>query len=74
MQFTSVPNLFFSRVMPEIDDISELKLTLHIFRLIYGKKGYPRFVSYRELHADSGIRESLLEDGREFFRSSFANP
>jgi DnaD/phage-associated family protein len=66
MQFTSVPNLFFSRVMPEIDDISELKLTLHIFRLIYGKKGYPRFVSYRELHADSGIRESLMEDGREF--------
>ncbi len=66
MQFTSVPNLFFSQLMPEINDIFELKLTLHIVRLIYEKKGYPRFVSYRELHTDSGMRESLREDGKEF--------
>lgn len=59
MQFTAVPNLFFSELMPEIDDIAELKLTLHIFRLIYTKKGNPRFVSYRELLSDNGVGESL---------------
>ena len=47
MQFTPVPNLFFSSLLPQINDIAELKTTLHIFRAIYGKKGYPRFVSYR---------------------------
>ncbi|GAI94002.1 unnamed protein product, partial [marine sediment metagenome] len=28
--YTPVPNPFFSRVMPEISDIGELKVTLHI--------------------------------------------
>jgi DNA replication protein len=49
MQFTPIPNLFFSGVMPEITEINELKVTLLIFQLVYVKKGYPRFVSFNEL-------------------------
>jgi len=49
MQYTSVPNLFFSGLMPHIDDIGELKTTLHIVQMLYQKKGYPRFVTFKEL-------------------------
>ena len=58
-QYTPIPNLFFSGLLPEIEDITELKLTLHIFRAIYGKKGYPRFISYPELLADKSLALSL---------------
>lgn len=58
-QYTPIPNLFFSSLLPQIDDIAELKTTLHIFQAIYGKKGYPRFVSYPELLADKNLALSL---------------
>ncbi len=61
MQFTPVPNLFFSSLLPQISDIAELKTTLHIFRAVYGKKGNPRFVTYRELVADKSLMNSLRE-------------
>jgi len=58
MQFTPVPNVFISRLMAEIDDITELKVTLHIFAMVYQKKGYPRFVTSRELES-AGLTGSL---------------
>ena len=61
MQFTPVPNLFFSSLLPQIDDIAELKVTLHIFWAIYGKKGYLRFVTCSELLADKSLMSSLKE-------------
>ena len=38
MEFTPVPNVFLSTLLPEISDLAELKLTLHLFRLLYYKK------------------------------------
>jgi len=61
MQFTSIPNLFFSALLPEISDIAELKTTLHIFWLLYGKRGYPRFTTYRELLSNKSLMSSLRE-------------
>lgn len=58
MQFTPIPNLFISKLLPRIEDINELKVTLHIFRAVYGKRGYPRFVTRRDLLSDSGIIKS----------------
>jgi len=49
MEFTPMPNLFFSSLLADIDDMGELKLTLHLFAALYRKRGYPRFVSYGEL-------------------------
>jgi DnaD/phage-associated family protein len=51
-KFTPIPNLFFSTVLPQIDDVAELKVTLHVFWAVYQKRGYPRFVTYRELVGD----------------------
>ena len=64
IRFTSIPNLFFSNLLPQISDIVELKTTLYIFWLLYGKKGYPRFTTYRELLADKGLIDSL-KDGEK---------
>ena len=60
MQFTSVPNVFFSRLLPQISDIAELKTTLCIFWLLYHKRGYPRFISYQELLGDTSLMSSLV--------------
>ncbi|MFC1906410.1 DnaD domain-containing protein [Chloroflexota bacterium] len=61
MQFTSVPNLFFSSLVPQINDIVELKMTLHILWAIYQKRSHPRFITYRELLGDSSLLKSLKE-------------
>ena len=61
MQFTPVPNLFFSSLLPQIDDMAELKLTLHIFWAVYGKKGNLRFVTHGELLTDKSLMSSLRE-------------
>jgi len=58
-QFTPIPNVFFSRLLPQITDIAELKTTLHIFWSLYGKRGYPRFIAYRELLGNTSLMGSL---------------
>jgi len=59
MRFTPVPNLFFSQLLPEIDDIAELKITLHIFWTLYQKRGYPKFITYGELVGDKTLMRGL---------------
>ena len=61
MQFTPLPNLFFSTLLPQISDMAELKTTLHILAALYRKRGYPRFVSYGELLGDTSLMRSLGE-------------
>ena len=61
MQFTPVPNLFFSRLLPQINDMAELKTTLHVLETLYHKRGYPRFVAYRELLANKSLMSSLRQ-------------
>ena len=60
VRFTPIPDLFFSELVPTIDDLAEMKVVLHLFWLLYHKKGYPRYVSRRELAGDvvlmSGLR------------------
>ena len=64
MEFTPLPNLFFSTLLPQINDISELKVTLHIFGELYRKRGYPRFVTYRELLGNTSLTNSLRETAK----------
>lgn len=49
MRFTPLPNMFFSKILPDIKDVSELKATLYVFWLLYPKRGYPKYLTYREL-------------------------
>ena len=59
MEFTPIPNYFLNAVLPQIDDVWELKTTLHVLAALYRKRGYPRFVTYRELLGNDGLMKSL---------------
>lgn len=56
---TAVPNLFFSRVLPEIERTEELVLSLYLFFAQGLVRRWPRFVSRSELVADSTLLRSL---------------
>lgn len=58
-RFTSVPDLFFSRLLPQIDDLAELKVTLHVLWRVQRKQGHYRYVSRRELLADGDFLAGL---------------
>ena len=75
MQFTPIPNLFFSTLLPQISDMAEMRITLHIFAALYRKKGYPRCVSYRELAGIPSLMRSLtnaVEPPAEILRKALA--
>ncbi len=63
MEYTPVPNIFLSNLLPEITDIAELKVTLYLFRLLYFKKGSPQFVTFDELAGDTGVMANMKEIG-----------
>jgi len=59
MRFTPIPNPVFSSLLPQIKDTNELKVLLHVFELLYPKKGNVRFVSYDELLSHPNLAASL---------------
>jgi DNA replication protein len=62
-RFTPIPNIFFSEVLPQIDDIAEIKVTLHILWVLYQKRGYPRYVTYNELTSNPMLMKGLEGGG-----------
>lgn len=62
---TPVPNLFFSGVLPLIDDLVELKVTLHVFWLLAWKKGPYRFATAQELAGDLDLVSGLALEGKD---------
>jgi len=64
MQFTPIPKLFFSTLLPQIDDIVELKATLHILEALYRKRGYPRFVTSKELLGNASLINSFGQSSK----------
>ncbi len=59
VEFTSIPKVFFSSLLPRITDMAELKTTLHVMAVLYAKKGYPRYVTYAELLGNASLMSSL---------------
>jgi DnaD/phage-associated family protein len=57
--YTPVPNLFFTELLPNVDHLGELKVTLHILWLLTQKKGERRHVGKGELSADRCLLRSL---------------
>jgi DNA replication protein len=71
MEYTPVPNIFLNSLLPEINDAAELKLTLHLFRLLYFKKGSPQYVTLSELKNDAGLMAGM-ENNEEILRQALA--
>lgn len=61
--YVPVPEVFFTVLLPEIEDTAELKVTLHLFWLLAQKQGNPRCVSDRELMMDRVLLRSLKRLG-----------
>jgi len=61
--YVPVPEVFFTALLPEIEDTAELKVTLHLFWLLAQKQGNPRCVSDRELLADRVLLRGLKRQG-----------
>lgn len=61
MSFTPVPNVFINNLLPGITDIGELKVTLYIMETLYNKKGYPRYVSFSELAANTSLMSNYKQ-------------
>ncbi len=61
--YTPVPNSFFSELLPDIDHLGELKVTLHTFWLLTQKTGDRRYVSGEELSADRRLLGGLRSPG-----------
>ena len=57
--YTPVPDLFFAELLPEIDHLGELKVTLHIFFLLSRQKGRRPCISGEELASDIRLLEGL---------------
>jgi DNA replication protein len=56
---TAVPSVFFSELLPQIEDESELRVTLYVIYALGRRKGYPRFVTLHELEAEAPLLASL---------------
>jgi DnaD/phage-associated family protein len=59
---TPIPNLFFSELLPLVDHLAELKVTLHLFWLIGRKTGALRYARLDELLADNRLLAGLAEE------------
>ena len=59
MRYTPLPNVFFSQLMPDVQDLAQLKVVLHIFYLLYQKKGYPKYVADAELLSDKVLMSGV---------------
>ena len=58
-QAVAIPSVFFTAVLPRIDDPAELVVTVYFFFAHARKKGQPRFLTYAELAADGSLAAAL---------------
>jgi len=56
---TPVPNLFFTELLPSVDHLTELKVTLYLFWLIGRKQGALRYARLDELRQDERLLAGL---------------
>ena len=59
LKATAIPDLFFSELVPAIDDLGELKVTLHLFWLLQQQKRRVKAMALGELIKDTVLLKSL---------------
>ncbi|MBV7329390.1 DnaD domain protein [Chloroflexi bacterium TSY] len=57
-----IPDHFFSDLLPQIDELAELKLTLHCFWLLNEQSGDLRYLRGDDLRSDEKLLDSLTLD------------
>ncbi len=59
---TRVPNLFFSELLPLIDDLAELKLTVYCFWALHEREGDYRYLRRRDMLEDTILLRGLARE------------
>ena len=57
-----VPDAFFTELLPQIDDLAELKLTLHCFWLLNEQEGQVKYLLGDNLRSDERLLRALALD------------
>jgi DnaD/phage-associated family protein len=63
IDLTLIPNPFFSELLPSIDHIGELKVTIYAFWALGKKDGPFRYLQKKEMEGDSILLSALNEPG-----------
>jgi DNA replication protein len=58
-RYVSVPDTFFTTLLPQIRSVVELKVTLHLMWLLSQRVGRPRCIEYHELAHDTALLASV---------------
>src|SRR5436305_7468145 len=61
--YVPIPEVFFTHILPEIEDSAELKVTLHIFWHLARKQAELRCISDKEMETDKLLLHSLKRRG-----------
>jgi DnaD/phage-associated family protein len=61
--YVPIPEVFFTQILPEIEDSAELKVTLHIFWRLARKQAELRCISDEEMQTDKLLLRSLKRRG-----------
>lgn len=72
MTYLPVPASFFGALLRDIDDLAELKLTLHCWRLLHQQKGVPRYLRGSALEADRALLLALRTTAPDDPRAALA--
>lgn len=62
---TPLPNIFFTEVLPSINNLAEARVVMQVFFLLSRRRGYPRFVSFNELSGDPVIIRGLRQENMD---------
>ncbi len=63
INFTPLPNDFFTELLPMIDHLGELQITLYAFWALNQKEGNFRCISYHEIAGDDRLLKCLHAPG-----------
>lgn len=70
VRFTSIPAQFFTELLPQIDHLGELKVTLYIFWRLDHMEGTFRYLQLSDFTEDEKFLQSLEEDGQNALQDS----
>jgi DNA replication protein len=73
VHFTPIPATFFSELLPEIDQLGELKVTLYALWFLDRQEGTARYVSFRDFACDKRLMnglDSTLEGAAEALKNA----
>jgi len=67
MHFTGIPDLFFTSLLPEIEDLGELKITIYAFRLLHNMEGAFRYLRRENFSQDKVLMQGLSQEPDQAF-------